>query len=484
VAVAAAAAMALFGGSRLWDEVVRLDGLLWRGRRWWAFLIGHLAAFAAFAAISAVLLEGDIRSLSHAGAWFLAWSASGLAALSCWGAAALPPRAWVPLARRGAGVLLIGVAVGALARAAGLLTTMLWPPLSRGTFAVVAGLLRTARLDVVCRPAEFVVGTPTFRVQIAPSCSGYEGIGLIWALLAAYFWIFRRELRFPRALMLVPVGTAVIWLANSVRIATLVIIGTYGSKAVAAGGFHSHAGWLAFNAVGLGLVVCSRRSRFFRTGIEVRESAAIPNPTAAYLAPMMALTAAMMVAGAFSAGFDWLYLLRVIAAGAVLWHYRRDYPDLRRTWSWSAAAIGVAVFALWMALEPPSRPGTAPLAAGLAGLPRGLAACWVVARVVGSVTVVPLAEELAFRGFSTRRLIAAEFTEVPPGRFSWPSFLISSALFGALHGRWLAGTLAGMLYAGALYRRGELADAVVAHATTNALIAAYVLTTGTWSLWS
>jgi hypothetical protein len=40
-----------------------------------------------------------------------------------------------------------------------------------------------------------------------------------------------------------------------------------------------------------------------------------------------------------------------------------------------------------------------------------------------------------------------------------------------------------MLYALALSRRGRLSDAVLAHATTNALLAAYVLTTGAWSLW-
>jgi membrane protease YdiL (CAAX protease family) len=48
----------------------------------------------------------------------------------------------------------------------------------------------------------------------------------------------------------------------------------------------------------------------------------------------------------------------------------------------------------------------------------------------------------------------------------------------------MAGTLAGMLYALALYRRGSLADAVLAHATTSALIVVYVLTTGSWSLWA
>ena len=124
------------------------------------------------------------------------------------------------------------------------------------------------------------------------------------------------------------------------------------------------------------------------------------------------------------------------------------------------------------------------LGMGLVRLGPVWSTAWLVFRVVGSVVTVPLAEELAFRGYLTRRLIAAEFQDVPLGRFTWFSFLVSSVLFGALHGRWLAGILAGMLYAIALYRRGELADAVVAHATTNALIAAYVLTTGSWWLWS
>jgi membrane protease YdiL (CAAX protease family) len=57
-------------------------------------------------------------------------------------------------------------------------------------------------------------------------------------------------------------------------------------------------------------------------------------------------------------------------------------------------------------------------------------------------------------------------------------------LSGALHGRWLAGTLAGMGYALTYFRRGELVDAIAAHATTNALIAGFVLVTGSWSLWS
>ena len=108
---------------------------------------------------------------------------------------------------------------------------------------------------------------------------------------------------------------------------------------------------------------------------------------------------------------------------------------------------------------------------------------WLVARVVGAVVTVPIAEELAFRGYLHRRLIDADFERVSLSTFTWLAFVVSSLLFGVMHGRWLAGTLAGMAYALLLYRRGELGDAISAHAITNAMIAAYVLATGHWLLW-
>ena len=97
--------------------------------------------------------------------------------------------------------------------------------------------------------------------------------------------------------------------------------------------------------------------------------------------------------------------------------------------------------------------------------------------------VVPAAEELAFRGYLLRWLIDTDFTAVSPKHFTLPSFLISSVAFGALHGRWLAGILAGMIYATAQYRRGKIADAIVSHAVTNALLAAYVVVSGYWGFW-
>ena len=138
----------------------------------------------------------------------------------------------------------------------------------------------------------------------------------------------------------------------------------------------------------------------------------------------------------------------------------------------------------WVALEPsPTPEAEATIANALAEMPRTAALLWLAARVLGSAIVVPIAEELAFRGYLLRRLIDADFTAVSPKRFTVVSFLISSIAFGALHGRWLAGILAGMIYAAAQYRRGEISDAIIAHAVTNGLLAAYVVIFGHWAFW-
>ena len=136
-----------------------------------------------------------------------------------------------------------------------------------------------------------------------------------------------------------------------------------------------------------------------------------------------------------------------------------------------------------MLLEPAGGNSPAGLAEGFAQVPTGLIVVWVGVRVLGSVLTVPIAEELAFRGYVLPKLVAYNFATVRPGQYTWVACLVSSILFGVLHGRWLAGTLAGIGYALALRHRGQLADAVVAHMTTNALIATYVLSHQAWSLW-
>ena len=151
--------------------------------------------------------------------------------------------------------------------------------------------------------------------------------------------------------------------------------------------------------------------------------------------------------------------------------------------SWFAPVAGILVFLLWMSLERGSHPDTG-FAAALAAASPLARAVWLICRTVAAVITVPIAEELAFRGFLIRRLMAADFESLDFRSFSYFAILLSSLAFGFLHGgRWLAGTGAGILYAVAFLRRGRIGDAAVAHAITNALLALEVVIGGKWYLW-
>lgn len=476
-------AVLFFGGAALWHTWQQAAAVPRRPWSVWVPFLCHVAVLALFAWLCGPVLEEGALATAAAPLWALAWLAAGSLTLVFWGVTLAPLAFWRAVASQHAGVLLAGAAVGVGAGVAGYGTGLLWKPLSSGTFWTVHALLRITGADVACDPPTFTLSGNGFVATIAPACSGYEGIGLVWAFLGAYLWLFRRSLRFPHALLLLPLGTAAVWMGNALRITALIAMGIRGAHNIAQGGFHSQAGWLVFNAVALGMVLLTRRLRFFRAGDA--DAASDANPTAPYLVPFLALVASTMVTAALSNGFDALYPVRVLVVAAALGFFWRTYRQWPWSPSWVAVLVGVAVFVLWVALEPPAGENAAVLPSRLRELPTGLAVVWLAFRVFGSSVTVPLAEELAFRGYLTRRLQAARFEEVPPGRFSWLSFLVSSVLFGLMHpGRVPAGTVAGMLYALTYYRRGRVADAVLAHGTTNALLAAYVLTTGAWSVWA
>jgi exosortase E/protease (VPEID-CTERM system) len=320
-------------------------------------------------------------------------------------------------------------------------------------------------------------------------CSGYEGVGLSLAFVGASLWLFRDRLRFPRALVLLPIVTLVSWIANVARLDALVLVGTYLSEDLAAGGFHSYAGVLLFCAVALGTVAAALRIRWLvrpdppadgdaaaappggDVSAKPDADAAAPAPgppphPAPYLAPVMAMIGAGLVARAFaSPGHEPLAFLPPLAGAVGLAGYRRAY----RTMSWAAwpraLLVGLVAAAVALALD---RLGGRPSAmfdpaAGAAALAAALPSALIVA---------PLADELAFRGFLARRLCAAAFEELPPARIDARAVIISALAFGLVQPRPLSGVATGAVYALWYRRAGRLGDAVVAHATANAALLA------------
>jgi CAAX prenyl protease-like protein len=198
---------------------------------------------------------------------------------------------------------------------------------------------------------------------------------------------------------------------------------------------------------------------------------------------MLALLVAMLLTSAASAEFDWLYPVKVIVTSLVLGWFWQRYRTYDWTLSWQSLAIGTGVFVVWIVLAPIGHDGSSALQQQLQQQSPLVAGLWLFFRVIGSTVTVPLAEELAFRGYLMRKLVSSDFQRVAFGQLTWPAFIISSVAFGLMHGAWLAGTLAGMAYAYAVHRRGRITEAIYAHITTNALIAGYVLLFDQWWLW-
>jgi len=358
-----------------------------------------------------------------------------------------------------------------------------WDALSGATFWLTRGLLELYETGVAGDAAERVLQVGDFAVKINDTCSGYEGIGLVTAFLVLYLWVFRGRLRFPHAFLLVPVGTATIWVLNSLRIAALTSLGAHVSPEVAVRGFHSQAGWIAFLAVAVGIMALAHRVPFISADQRVARPAgrASDRIVLAYLAPFIALMLTSVIMAAAAPHDRPLYALKVAAVGLTLWALR----DVYRSWPWRVSPVsvlaGVVVGAAWIATDPAPAAGEE-LRAWLGGQSAAAGGIWLGLRVVGATVTVPIAEELAFRGFLHRWLISRDFDSVPVGRVSILAFIVSSLLFGLMHERWMAGALSGAVFALLMYRTNRLSDPIAAHVTANGTICAWAIAFGQWSL--
>lgn len=161
--------------------------------------------------------------------------------------------------------------------------------------------------------------------------------------------------------------------------------------------------------------------------------------------------------------------------------------------SWASLAIGAGVFLLWIApdvLVPGYRnlPLFANAIVGHAHSslqPAALHSSWALGwRAARAVVVVPVVEELFWRAWLMRWLISSDFRRVPLGAYSPLSFWLTAVLFASEHGPyWDVGLLSGIIYNWWMLRSKSVADCILMHAVTNALLSAYVITRAQWQYW-
>jgi exosortase E/protease (VPEID-CTERM system) len=418
------------------------------------------------------------------GLLLLIWAMTAGCAIAAAGITVVPWLVWMQGARALGVIWLYAALAALLGTAAWQLSETLWEPAASVTFSLVQHVLAPLLPSLTSDAASRILSTDRFAVQITETCSGLEGMGMMLAFTVAWLIYFRREYIFPRALILIPIGLLVIFALNIVRLAALMIIGFIGFPDIASFGFHSQAGWIAFNAAACALVVFSRKSSLAHSN-EQAPATESTNYAAVYLMPLLALLAAAMLSRALSGsrGFELFYPLRFLAGAWALWRYRSRLRAINWTWSWRAPLAAALVFVVWVEaagflLPETGRPG------GLFLYPPAFQVLWISVRFASSALLVPIAEELAYRGYLMRRLASGDFTAIKYEWVGWTALLISSIVFGMSHGlMWLPGIFAGLVFGMLAKRSGSLGEAVVAHGVCNALIGLLVLFTGKWQLW-
>jgi len=190
---------------------------------------------------------------------------------------------------------------------------------------------------------------------------------------------------------------------------------------------------------------------------------------------------------------EWLAPVRFMVVAATIAVFSRRVLPRRLLLPAGSALMGAAVLAIWIApdaLWPGYRDfwlfHNSITGAARSTLPARLHgnAAFIVVRVVESALLVPVLEELFWRGWLMRWLIRSDFEKAPLGQYTAFSFWGVAVLFALEHGPyWEVGLAAGVAYNWWMVRTRSLADCMLAHGVTNALLAGYVLMFHQWQYW-
>lgn len=223
-------------------------------------------------------------------------------------------------------------------------------------------------------------------------------------------------------------------------------------------------------------------------------------PRLPVMGPYMAYLVLMLLTDFFPKSLHHLAVaVHIVAAFGVVWLLRRRLPPLGRPHLVVAIVVGFLAAWLWVAgqhllngvfiagrdLGAPLW-GQAEIADPHADFGGGLA-FWghVILKITRAVTIVPIVEELFWRGFILRAFVSwSRYDQVPWGQFTLFAFLGSSLLSTLQHpANWGVSIACWMLYNGLFYWKKSLTCMMIAHGVTNLALYIYVVRAGDWQFW-
>ena len=218
----------------------------------------------------------------------------------------------------------------------------------------------------------------------------------------------------------------------------------------------------------------------------------------AYVAPFALFMAGLVsVSGAKALGLTtfvgipldpmyWIYPFQtIICAGALLWFWRSyDFGESSPVKLGVGLGVGLMVFGLWIAPQEVFHQARRLEGFDPEVLP-GISAWMLSARFARLVIVVPLVEEIFWRGFLLRYLVREDFMALPFGSCNRFSFWAVVVAFTAVHAPvdWPAAFLTGILFNVIAVRTKSLTACVLAHAVANLALGVYICATRQWGFW-
>lgn len=186
-------------------------------------------------------------------------------------------------------------------------------------------------------------------------------------------------------------------------------------------------------------------------------------------------------------------VVRIAAPALAILLLSRKVLDFRTVLPMASILAGAAVFALWIASDLlfPGYRRSGLFENALFGAARSSLSpearsntAILTLRTMRAVLIVPMAEELFWRGWLMRWLISPAFQKVPLGAYQTAAFWLCALLFASEHGPyWEVGLVAGVAFNWWMVRTRSLGDLILCHAVANACLSLYVIAAGKWEYW-
>lgn len=217
-------------------------------------------------------------------------------------------------------------------------------------------------------------------------------------------------------------------------------------------------------------------------------------PVARWVGPFAVFMLLLVAAPYVPFGQPWESVFRVAVIGIALVVFSGPIiRTFRIKHALGSVALGLAVCAMWVApdlLFPGWRShwifqngitGTITNSIDASDLADPLV---VTLRIVRAALLVPILEELFWRGWLPRWIVNPDWQKVELGRYTTLAFIATALLFATEHGPyWEVGLLCGLIYNWWFWKTKSLGDIVLVHAVTNAALSAFVFATGKYEYW-